>query len=176
MGGAGCFQIRSVEPPANNNSDWISPTDYQILLQNLQNAISKRNTQNYLRCFDEDAFRYTPAATLLQNNESLWQNWSLQDEQTYLDKLFVEIVAISGNNLILEEVDLQDVSADSLRYLGRYTLRINHPDPDLTTLFKGQVQWVIKSNSFNEWVIHRWTDLETSKDSSWSELKLRYIQ
>ena len=171
-----CFKTRPVEPPLNANSDWISPTDYQILLDNLKTAIAKRNTQNYLRCFEEASFRFSPAASLLINNESVWQNWSLQDEQTYLDKLFAELTAISGNSLILEEVDLQDVSSDSLRYLGKYTLRMNHPDTNLTTLFIGQVQWVVKINEFNEWTIHRWQDLEVARDSSWSSLKLRYIQ
>ncbi|RMG19953.1 MAG: hypothetical protein D6730_20680 [Bacteroidetes bacterium] len=171
-----CFKVRPVEPPGAGNSDWVSPTDYEILLENLKTALSKRNTQNYLRCFDEEHFRFSPAASLLTNNESLWQNWSLQDEQAYLDKLFGELTALSGNSLILEQIDLQDVSADSLRYLGSYTLRMNHPDTSLTTLFKGQVQWVIKINEFNEWTIHRWTDLEVARDSSWSHLKLRYIQ
>lgn len=171
-----CFDVRPVEPPGVGSSDWVSPTDYQILLENLKASLAQQNTQNYLRCFDEEGFSFEPAASLRVDNASLWASWSLQDEQTYLDKLFVELTAVSGNSLILEEVDLQDVSADSLRYLGRYTLRMNHPDTSLTTLFRGQVQWTLKVNEFNEWSIHRWTDLEVARDSSWSLLKLRFIQ
>lgn len=171
-----CFTVRDVEPPNQVNSDWVSPTDYEILLQNLRTAISQTNVQNYLRCFNRDSFVYQPVAALYNNNESIWANWALQDEQTYLENAFADLSVNSGQSLLLEEQDLQDVTPDSLRYVGGYTLRINHTDTSLTTLFKGQIQLTIKRNSFNEWEIHRWTDIQLAEDSSWSNLKLRYIQ
>ena len=174
--GQGCFKIRQVEPPSSSSSDWISPTDYQILLSNLQTAISQRNTQNYLRCFNQDSLFFSPAAELLNDNETIWQNWSIQDEQAYLENLIADLASPSGNSLSMTETDIQDVSSDSLKYVGDYSLHINHNDTSLTRLFKGQIQLVIKLNSFNEWEIHRWTDIELYPDSSWSQLKLRYIQ
>lgn len=171
-----CFRVRPVEPPARAISDWVSPTDYEILLANLQLAISQTNVQNYLRCFNRDDLTYTPVASLFNTNEAVWRNWSIQDEQTYLENTLSNLSANSGQSLILEETDLQGVTADSLRYVGQYTLRINHSDTSLTTLFKGQLQMSIKRNDFNEWEIHRWTDIELAPDSSWSLLKLRFVQ
>jgi len=171
-----CFQVRPVEPPARATSDWVSPTDYEILLANLQLAINQTNVQNYLRCFNREELAYTPVATLFNTNEAVWRNWSIQDEQTYLENTFSNLSANSGQSLILQETDLQDVTTDSLRYVGQYTLRINHTDTSLTTLFKGQLQMSIKRNAFNEWEIHRWTDIELAPDSSWSLLKLRFVQ
>lgn len=171
-----CFRVRPVEEPGSSNSAWVSPTDYQILLRNLQTSISQRNSQNYLRCFNPDVFRFTPAASLRTNNEAVWQSWSSLDEQTYLENVFARLAVTSGNSLNLEQTDLQDVTADSLRYVGNYQLRINHGDTTLTDLFRGQIQLVIKLNAFNEWEIHRWTDVETFRDSSWSLLKLRFVQ
>lgn len=171
-----CFEIRQVEPPQNNNADWVSPTDYRILLNNLQTAISRQNVQNYLRCFEKEAFRFSPVASLFNDNESVWRNWSLQDEQTYLENTLNNLRTNSGNTLLLQESGLQDVTADSLRYIGNYILRFNHKDTTFTNLFKGQIQLVIQLNSFNEWSITRWTDLETVPDSSWSLLKLQYVQ
>ncbi|MEM7368233.1 MAG: hypothetical protein AAF587_06490 [Bacteroidota bacterium] len=172
----GCFQTRPVEPPGLGNSDWVSPTDYEILLTNLRTSISQRNPQNYLRCFNQDSLRFLPAPSLFNEHESIWQNWSILDEQSYLDNVFANLSVPTGNTLLLEEQDLQDVTSDSLRYVGEYTLRINHVDTTLTTLFKGQLQLLIKSNSFNEWEIHRWEDIELFADSSWSDLKLRFVQ
>lgn len=176
LGGSACFQVRPVEPPARTVSDWVSPTDYEILLQNLRDAVAQGNPQNYLRCFEAEAFRYAPAATLFDNNESLWRNWSVLDEQAWFDNMLANLSSGAGNSLILQQQDLQDVTADSLRYVGEYSLRVNHTDTTLTTLFRGQLQLLIRANSFNEWEIHRWTDIELYPDSSWSALKLRFVQ
>ncbi len=172
----GCFNVRPIEPPSSSASSWVSPTDYQILLINLQTAIAQGEVQNYLRCFNQDSLRFFPAANLINNHENVWQNWSILDEQAYFENVQANLSVSSGNSLVLEETDLQDVSADSLKYVGDYVLRINHADTSLTTLFRGQLQLVVKINPFNEWEIHRWTDIEIYRDSSWSELKLNYIQ
>ncbi len=171
-----CFQIRPVEPPGRATSDWISPTDYAIVLDNMSRAINQGNTQNYLRCFQSDSFRFFPVARLFNDNETIWANWSALDEQGYLDNVLANLSVTGSNTLILEQADLQDGSSDSVKYVGNYTLRVNHSDTTLTTLFVGQLQMLIKRNTFNEWEIHRWTDIESAQDSSWSELKLRYVQ
>lgn len=172
----GCFSVRTVEPPSSGNSVWVSPTDYEILLINLQTAINQQNTQNYLRCFNGAAFQFTPIAAIFNDNESVWINWSIQDEQAYFDNMLGDLAVTTNNSLILNELDLRDVTADSLTYIGNYTLRINHRDTTLSTLFDGQCQLAIKLNSFNEWEIHRWIDLAVQPDSSWSKLKLSYSQ
>lgn len=174
--GLACFNVRPVEPPSSSASDWISPTDYQILLENLKTAIAQRNSRNYIRCFSEDGLDFTPAASVFNNNESIWLNWSIQDEQSYFENTLASLTLLAGNSLSLEETDIQDVTSDSLRYVGDYTLRINHGDTSITQVFLGQVQLIIKLNGFNEWEIHRWIDIEAVQDSSWSLLKLRYVQ
>jgi hypothetical protein len=171
-----CFNVRPVEPPSSSASDWVSPTDYTILLSNLETAVARRNTQNYLRCFNADVLRFVPAPSVFNNNESIWINWSIRDEQTYLENALADLTLLAGNSLTLRETDLRDVSSDSLRYVGEYTLRMNHGDTTITQLFKGQVEWVIKVNAFNEWEIYDWSDIEAYPDSSWSLLKLRYIR
>lgn len=176
LGLTACFNIRPVEPPSSSASSWVSPTDYQILLVNLQTAITQGEVQNYLRCFNQDSLQFSPAANLINNNENVWQNWSIQDEQAYIENVIADLSVSSGNSLSLAETDLQDVTADSLKYVGDYLLRMNHSDTSLTKVFQGQIQLMIKLNRFNEWEIHRWTDIEIFPDSSWSELKLRYIQ
>ena len=170
-----CFQTRDVEPPSSSSSDWVSPTDYQILLNNFQTAINQLNVQNYLRVFNTDVFRFTPAASLADDNQNLWSNWSSLDEQTYLENTIARLRGPSGNTLILQQTDLQDFG-DSIRYAGNYTLRFNHNDTTITDLFKGQLLFIIRRNTFNELEIHRWEDLETVPDSSWSELKQKFIQ
>lgn len=173
---ASCFQTRQVEPPLTSSSDWVSPTDYQILLDNFKKAVGSRNTQNYLRCFNQDSLVFIPATVVYTGNEILWDNWESNDEQTYFNNVGANIAITSGNSLSLEEVDFQSFASDSLKYIGSYTLRMNHNDTTLTTEFQGQMEMIMKLNGFNEWEIHRWTDIETVPDSSWSRLKLSFGQ
>ncbi|WNJ18712.1 hypothetical protein [Pontibacter sp. G13] len=170
-----CFQIRPVEPPDNSLSDWVSPTDHTILLRNFQTAISTRNTQNYLRCISENGFRYAPTATLKNVNDNLWTNWSIEDEQAYISNL-IEQLGNRGMSLDLRELDLQDVTADSLNYFGSYTLRVPHGDTLISETYEGQLQLHLRITEVGEWEILRWQDLGTSADSSWSQLKFSFIQ
>lgn len=171
-----CFQIRDVAPPGTSSSGWISPTSYDILLDNLSRAITQKNTQNYLRCFNRDQLDYTPAATLLNDRESIWQNWSIDEEQTYFNNLLANVPGNSGGILNLERLEQRDVNADSLIYIGNYVLQVSHNVADVPKVFQGQVQWEMKLNEFNEWEIQKWVDLETVADSSWSLLKLTFSQ
>lgn len=171
-----CFKVRNVEPPGIASSDWVSPTDYEILLDNMERAVANANLQNYLRCFNNDSLRFMPAASLFNDNEPIWLAWSIQDEQAYFDNMIANLSVSTGNSLVLQETDLQNVTGDSLTYVGEYSLRINHRDTTLTTLFKGQIQLLVKLNAFNEWEILRWQDVELYSDSSWSQLKLSFVQ
>ncbi|MFK7971917.1 MAG: hypothetical protein AB8F95_16235 [Bacteroidia bacterium] len=172
---ASCLRTRPVEPPGGGSSDWVSPTDYQILLDNFQRSLAERNTQNLLRCLSEDSYLFEPVASLFADNESIWRNWARQDERIWFENMQA-VLDITSNSLQLTEIDLQDVTADSLRYVGNYRLRITHTDTTLPTLFLGQIQFNMKVNAFNEWEISRWTDLEVTPDSSWTLLKLRFTQ
>ena len=171
---SGCFRTREVEPPGTNSSEWISPTSYPILLDNLERAIEQRNSQNYLRCFNDDSLKFVPATNVYINNEILWDNWNTTDERTYIENLFANLAILSGNYLNFTESNLQSLSQDSVTWTGLYELNINHKDSLLTTKLKGQVEFLIKINQFNEWEIQRWTDTELFADSSWSALKLRF--
>lgn len=171
-----CFKPREVEPPSASSSDWVSPTDYQILLNNLELAISQKNVQNYLRCFTPDSLRFIPATVVYTGSELVWDNWSLQDEQTYLEKTIQALSVQSGNYVEIDELTLQTFGSDSVVYNGTYNMVMNHSDTTLTTRFEGQLEFLCRINNFNEWEIRRWTDFETSQDSSWSRLKLNYVQ
>ena len=171
-----CFKPREVEPPAASSSDWVTPTDYNILLSNLKTSISRKNVQNYLRCFNQDSVGYTPATVVYTGNQIVWDSWTLTDEQTYLSNVYNDLSIATGNNLKLTETNLQTFSPDSLQYTGDYSLTFYHSDTTLTNTFIGQLEFVLRMNDFNEWEVCQWTDYESHADSSWSRLKLRYVQ
>ena len=171
-----CFQTREVEEPVTSASDWVSPTDYTILLNNLERSVSDQNVQNYLRCFRQDSLRFVPSTPTYTGNEILWDNWTWQDEQNWFNNVISDLGLQSGNRIGLEEVDIQSFSSDSLRYIGNYDMTMNHRDTSLTVRFRGQLEFLMKINEFNEWEVTRWSDYETRNDSSISRLKLNYVQ
>ncbi|MEM7039697.1 MAG: hypothetical protein AAF570_22175, partial [Bacteroidota bacterium] len=120
-----CFETREVEPPSTASSDWVSPTDYTILLNNLERAVSQQNVQNYLRCFVQDSVVFFPATPTYTGNEIIWDNWAWQDEQNWFNNVISNLGLTSGNTLTLAEVDLQSFSSDSVRYIGDYELLMN---------------------------------------------------
>ena len=117
-----------------------------------------------------------PATSVYTGNQILWDNWSWQDEQAWSNNVLANLGISTGNYLSLREVDFQSFSGDSLRYIGDYELVMNHTDTALTVRFRGQLEFMMSLNTYNEWEINRWQDYETSKDSSWSLLKLNYVQ
>lgn len=170
----GCFWTRQPETP-DSDSGWISPTTYEQLLDNFIVAVQAGNVQNYNRCLAPvDLYRFTPTPSEYNGHESVWDNWRRDDEQTYLTNIKDQI-GIAGIQLQLIKTDLQNVTADSLKYVGNYTLSVPHTDSALTTVFKGQLSMILRFDGA-EWSIKQWTDIETHPDSSWSRLKRTFIQ
>lgn len=173
-----CFKVRNVEPPDNLGSDWQAPTSPDLLIANFRASMQAANVQNYIRCFAEGAdYHFIPAPSVFNGHESVWANWSRTDEQTYLNNL--KTVLLKGNSIALDfkEPVTQNLSADSVNYNVLYQLGIPFSDTSKQKVYIGQMTLLLKLNSTqNTWEIRRWTDVETHIDSSWSKLKLNYLQ
>jgi hypothetical protein len=175
--GSSCFTPRPAAPPQTSvPSTWISPTEYSILLSNLSGAISRNNVQDYLRCLQKDNFKFSPATVVYTGNQLIWNIWSWNSERDYYENVITQLGITTGNQLTFTLQQLQFLNNDTLKYIGNYDLQINHLDTSLTKKFKGQAELIMGLNGFNEWEIVSWTDFETTPDSSWSRLKLKFSQ
>ncbi len=170
-----CFQTRNVEPPDSLGSDWVSPTNYEQLLQNFKKAVQNGNEQNYIRCLSSANYHFSPTAAAYNGNESVWQNWLTENEKVYLLNIRSAVASI-GNGLEMSVVDVQTSSPDSVKYIADYTLTLPFKDSTVCKVYKGQMILTLKLNASNEWEMQRWTDVETHRDSAWSNLKLRFKQ
>lgn len=173
-----CFRVRNVEPPDNLGSTWQPPTSPDLLIANFRMAMQTGNTQNYVRCFAEgNEYRFVPAPSVLNGHESVWQNWSKTDEQTYFNNFRTAMKSTSVLGLDFKQAVTQNLSADSVNYNVLYNLEIPFSDTTKQRLFSGQLTFLLKlNNNSNNWEIRRWTDIETHIDSSWSKVKLNYLQ
>lgn len=175
---AACFRTRPVEPPDNLGSSWQPPTSGEMLVGNFVSAIQSLNIQNYQRCFSEgNGYRFVPSPALLNGHENVWQNWSKNDEQTYLTNVKSRLLSGSAPQFQLSNPVVQNLSADSMNYTAGYSIFLPFQDTSKQRRFVGQVSLVLKLNTnANVWEIHRWTDIAAQADSSWSKLKLVYSQ
>lgn len=173
----GCFATRTPEPPLQNNasSDWVAPTDYNILLINFKNSIVHLNTQNYLRCIG-DTFQYVPAQVRDNSAYLLFQKWTKNDEKTYFDNLSAKSQNLSANYLQLKNIYQQFIGSDTVKYIADYHLEIQHSDSLSPKTLKGQLNFTLHRNSEGLWRILKWQDTEKAKDSSWTLLKTRFIR
>jgi hypothetical protein len=173
----GCFATRTAEPPLQNNagSDWVAPTDYNILLLNFKNSITQLNTQNYLRCIG-DTFEYVPTQVRDNSAYLIFQKWTKNDEKTYFDNLSAKSQGLSANHLQLKNVDQQFIGSDTVKYIADYQLEIQHNDSTFTQSLKGQLNFTLNRNSEGLWRILKWQDTEKAKDSSWTLLKMRFLR
>ncbi|MCS7077962.1 MAG: hypothetical protein NZ455_14720 [Bacteroidia bacterium] len=174
---AGCFNTRTPEPPSQNapNSQWIPPTDYNILLQNFKNSISQLNTQNYLRCI-ADTFEFIPTQVRDNSDYLIFQKWTKNDEKTYFENLNAKSLPLSPHNLQFKNVEHQFVGSNTVKYNADYHLEVQHNDSTLTKTFRGQVNLTLHRNHEGLWHILKWQDIEKAKDSSWTLLKIRFIR
>lgn len=173
----GCFATRTPEPPLQNNanSDWVSPTDYNILLLNFKNSIAQLNTQNYLRCI-ADTFEYIPTQVRDNSAYLIFQKWSKNDEKTYFDNLYAKSQTLSANYLQLKNTDQQFIGSDTVKYSANYQFEVQHNDSAFTKTLKGQLNFTLHRNSEGLWRIVKWQDTEKAKDSSWTLLKMRFLR
>ncbi|MCS7029585.1 MAG: hypothetical protein NZ519_12555 [Bacteroidia bacterium] len=174
---SGCFTTRTPEPPLQSvaSSQWLAPTDYNILILNFKNSVQQLNTQNYLRCI-ADTFEFIPTQVRDNSASLIFQKWTKNDEKTYFDNLNAKSLPLSPHSLQFKNAEHQFVGSDTVKYNADYHLDIQHSDSTFIRSFKGQIHLTLHRNREGLWRIVRWQDVEKAKDSSWTLLKIRYIQ
>ena len=172
-----CFRVRTPEPPDNLGTSWNPPTSPDLLLSNFVMALEGANAQNYSRCFSEQSFHFSPTPSWYNGHESIWLNWGINDEKTYLNNIKTDLRNGAVIQLNWEQALFQNLTADSVNYTATYHLDVPHKDSSLTNIFHGRITFKMKLNpAGNVWEITEWRDLEINPDSAWSRLKWEYIQ
>ncbi|OFY71765.1 MAG: hypothetical protein A3G23_13685 [Bacteroidetes bacterium RIFCSPLOWO2_12_FULL_37_12] len=169
----GCFQLRDAEGPKEVNSDWSSPTEPSILMNNLSLAFKKFNSENYQRCFSEN-FTFTPDPSVSRSNQGVFQSWSKENENEYLQNLKSKSPSSSQNTFYLSSSTEKFIKADSVEYSSRYSIQVFHSQKNFSTQYSGKLIFILTKNKFSEWQISKWTDTKISNKESWTELKLNF--
>lgn len=174
----GCFNVREPEAaaPSTLNSDWNSPVQPDILIQNFIDAVTTLNTGNYERCFNRDLFTFTADPAIAQNNQGLFAQWDFIEEIEYLKNLQEQSVQTDNNTLVFSQIQRNFINPDSVEYQANYNLEIFHQNATFNFFtFEGNILFIMRRNDNNEWEITRWRDNKTGTNPCWTELKEHFF-
>ncbi|WP_129921942.1 hypothetical protein [Hymenobacter persicinus] len=172
---AGCFQLREPEP-AGAVSEWIQPTQIDILLTNFSTAVQSRNPANYERCFSGPGYRFVPDPTSAGTTAALFANWSVSEERDYFNSLRRRAPASGQNQLTLTSRRDQFFTTDSAEVSALYQLRVPQQDTAFrASLLEGSIRLLVRRRN-NEWKIAGWRDQRTAANqTTWTDLKKYFI-
>ncbi len=177
------FATREAELPTEGRTSWKLPTDPLIVLQNMTAAIEEKSVENYMKCLVDSVnlFHFAPDQYQASTNAGIFEQWSLADEQSYINKAFTVIPDDSARSLKFSNVQRNEFP-DSALIRADYVLQINHVlGNTVPTIGKGQVDFVF-IRRYGYWMISRWIDFETKIDPnatrvpSWSTIKASFIK
>ena len=165
-----CFQLREPEPAATA-SEWIQPTQIDILLANFTTAVQNVNVGNYERTFSGPDYRFVPDPTSAGSSPALFANWSVPEETTYFSSLRRRTPTGTANSLILSGRRDQLYTTDSAEVSALYQLKIMQQDTAFHAgLLQGNIRLILRRRN-NEWRIVAWRDQRTTPGLCWTDLK-----
>ncbi len=174
--GCDIVSTRESEKPIQAGTSLQQATTPSILFENLILSFEKKVTENYLNCIadssliDED-FKFYPAGSSI-NKYSVLINWNRDSERRYFNNLKNNTVSNKSIKLNLNN-EVSNNQGDIAIYQFDYTITLDN----LLTgaeIYKGNVEFKIKIDRNNVWVITEWVDRSIQGYSCWSDLKGRY--
>lgn len=167
---SGCFNLRDPETPKPETvSEWTSPTQPAILVDNFSNAVRSLNVSVYDRCFTPE-FRFLPDPATQGASSALFQNWSVPEERDYFNGLKNKSPNNARNLLELTKTRENFFNADSVEQYFTYKLQTAQTDTTLKSKeFTGKMRFILTRRN-TEWKIARWEDSRENQ-TCWSDLK-----
>jgi hypothetical protein len=179
LNSCGLFDTRDVQAPSQPRSTFTQPTSPDIVISNLNFAIVEKNIDNYMRCFVDSAFslrrfRYFPDAVSVASYP-VFNGWSLNNERTYYNNLVTLTNENASSNLFLSNVSFS-TGIDSTVVDSDYILVFDHNRQNIARVTKGKLRFIMSPDNRSLWSIHSWYDfIETSTDTTWSNLKANFV-
>jgi hypothetical protein len=168
------FQTREPEPPTQSNSGFKQPVTSDIVLENLRVSVADANADNYVRCFSDTSvstrgFTFNASSEVLASFGSLFNTWSIAEEQVYFRNLGLPQNAAPSLSFSNERQLI--TSSDSVIYSMDYLLFYPHRRSGIPLSVQGRMQLHIGTDRQGRWSIYRWQDFKSTTDSTWSYWK-----
>ncbi len=176
---SGCFNVRQPEP-STAAAEWLPATQAEILLDNFQRAIQQVNVATYERCFVGPSFQFLPDPDVAARTPGIFDQWRLDQERAYFQRLAGRSSATAGNSLTLTYApqSVSFITTDSQLIQASYRLRLFQQDTAFrASSFSGTARLtLVRRPGQNEWKIAAWQDTRlASTDRVWSEVKAYFF-
>jgi hypothetical protein len=171
------FTTRDAEIPDQARSNYQTPVQASIVIDNLKNSLSDKNIQNYMRAFVDSVFSskkfiFSASSEATSIYQIFLQGWGVSEEQRYISTVFNNVPDDFPISLTLNDEKYGNLSGDSLIYTATYFLSIPQSSADGGTLnYSGSLQFNMLRDTRALWVIYYWRDTKSQTLPSWSELK-----
>ncbi|NUN69579.1 MAG: hypothetical protein HUU02_07690 [Bacteroidetes bacterium] len=178
------FDTRDPENPVTDNQTLPTPFTADILFSNFRTSVGQMNIAEYEKLFSDTAahpqlFRYVPHQSAAARYASVFSGWNRTMEHEYFRKVISSVgTASSVQFQVTSAPQIVTFQSDSAVYTFDYLLFIPHTRTDVALQqFAGRAEIAMAPDRNPPvWRIYRWTDFETRKDSSWSELKGQFAK
>jgi len=173
LNGCGLFETRNPVPPDDDNSFFVPPTSYDIVINNLLTAFSSKNIDNYCQCL-LDSFSFIPSAEANLNYPGLFDNWMIQNERIYFLSLVNTLGKSNTLDLKLNNIKYETQTSDSVVLFADYSINLELPEAH-DTKYVGVLSWTITLTNNGLWYISRWMDFHKEGDNkTFSDLKAKF--
>lgn len=176
---AGCdlFETREAQTPGGSGATFTDPTDPDIAIANLKNAVREKNAENYRRCLADEAagvgkvFQFEPTLAAQSAFQTEFSGWTIASEVQYFRNLVAAAETGGRSSLDLFEQSMNR-SQDSALFNAKYHLVFQHTDASLPDEARGRLEFSLIRNTQNSWwYIYRWVDYPDTAQTTWSDFK-----
>lgn len=172
----GLFDTREPENPISDNQSLPPATSPTLLLDNFKNSFQAKDIQEYEKLFADSSLMFIPTQSAFARYNIVFSTWNRTVETESFRNAMSSVNSSSLPQIALTVASNIQYQSDSALYTVDYTIYLPHNRADITTQFSGKSELYISPNKNNIWKIYRWIDIETKKDSSWSELKGQFAK
>lgn len=174
--GCDLFVTREPEQPDGSRSNFETPGEARIVIQNLKNSFIDKNADNYKKNFAlglplvNRNFFFLPTSQALSSEPNLWLSWNVESEFSYFQNLVTLVPADLPINITFISENYSPLG-DSTIYTAEYSIAVPKlsGEPDI---FEGSLKFYLITDNQEAWVIYYWEDIAKQGKTSWSDLKI----
>jgi len=175
----GC-STRSPEDPTSARGTFAPPTSPGIVVDNFRNAVSEKNTENFMLCLADRTsrssydYRFEPSAEVRARFASLFDSWTLQSERQNFLSFIARLAPEQRPILELTNTNIAFSSPDSVVFVSDYALTSAIAIAGVPGTLTGTLIFTITPEPSGLWSISRWSDSRRAADTvetTWSVLK-----
>jgi len=168
------FNTRDAEEPEESRSNYTTPSEPEILIQNLINSFSDKDANNYVKSFTDPAFSnkvffFLPTSSALQTWSNLWTDWNVDKEFQYFQNLVTAAPEDVPVTLGFTH-EIYSPLGDSLNYTAEYFISVPQLNAEPLN-YRGNIKFGMVRDMRDTWAIYFWQDNAISESQSWSDLK-----